>query len=385
MKKTILNIIQKYEGIPRVEIANRLSLRFATVTDVVRELIEEGLVMEGEGVDSARGRKATRLEVNAGARTAIGVDIGTENIRAGLVDLKGQVLERMKVPSYGAQGKDAVIKSLRTVLRKMVNMSNWHGPKLLGIGIADPGTVNSKEGISVYASNINGWEDFRIADNLRDIIKSPIIVNEVSKLKAVAENKFGIGKAIKNMLYIDIGIGIGSGIIIDGNLYLGANEVAGEIGHTLVKEDGPLCRCGARGCLEAIAGGRAMAERAKEELKNGVYSTLRDKKGITAKDVFEAAENDDRMCVTLVDESARYIGRAVANFVTLFNPELVVMGGAIVENSPNFVETIQKIVKIDAFRYGTEKLKFSISLLGEDAATIGAASIFIEKFFSEAK
>ena len=386
MKKTVLSIIHENEGIPRVGISNRLSLRFATVTNIVRELIEEGLVIEGEGINySDRGRKAKRLEINPKARVSIGIDIGTKNIRAAIVDLKANILEKIKVPSYGTKGKDAVIKSFEIALRKMLGKAAQKKLKLLGIGIADPGIVNSKEGMSVYASNIRGWENFRFSDIIKEITEIPVIVNETSKLKAVAENKFGIGKDVKDMLYIDIGMGIGSGIIINGNLYSGTNEVAGEIGHTIIKEDGPLCYCGARGCLEAVAGGNVIAEKAKEILENGVYSTLRDKESIDTKDVFEAAETGDKMCQHLINESARYIGIALANFVTLFNPELVVIGGGIAENSPNFVEAIEGTAKLNAFRYAAEKLRFCTSTLGENAATIGVASLFIKKFFSEVK
>lgn len=224
-----------------------------------------------------------------------------------------------------------------------------------------------------------------IQDMIKEIVQRPVLVNDNSKLKAIAENRYGIGAGASNMLYIDIDIGIGSGIIINKNLYSGFNEAAGEIGHTIVKDDGPLCHCGLKGCLEAVAGWTAIKAKVKGMLEKGTYSILRNKKDITVKDVFKSAEDGDKLCLTVVNNSAKYIGIGLANFVSLFNPELIVIGGEIAENAPKFVETIEKIVKFRAFRYSAKELKLCVSKLKEDSAIIGAADLFIDKFFSEFK
>ena len=383
METTVLNFIRRHAGkVARVDIAERLNMRFATVSGVVRELISTGLVVEGNSIESSRGRKATSLDINPRARLAVGIDIGTESIRAGVVDLKGKIVRNTKAPSRGARGREAVLAAFSSVLNDLLDNMGASRARVLGIGVADPGIVKSAAGLSVYASNIPGWENFQIEEQARRTSGLPVLVNEGSKLKAIAEHRYGAGRGARNMLYIDIGVGIGSGIVLQNELYAGTDEVAGELGHTRVGADGPLCHCGARGCLEAVAGGEAIAARAREALKQGVRTVLKDRKTVEAKDVFQAAEAGDRMCATLVKECAEKIGTSLANFVTLFNPELVIIGGAIAENSPGLVNSIRTEIKNRAFRYATEHLRFAVSELRENAATIGAANLFIEKFFA---
>ncbi|UCG93884.1 MAG: ROK family protein [Candidatus Aerophobus sp.] len=312
----------------------------------------------------------------------MGVDMGGTNIRTGLFTSEGRLQNKSIKIHYGSFPPQ---KTIDLVVLEVNNILKKEGLDLFNIsamGVGFPGHVNFKRGIALTTSNLPQWDDIPLRDILEDRLKIPVYLDNDANLAALAEHLFGAGKGAKNMIYLTVSSGIGAGVIINGKIYRGNRGTAGEIGHTTLDINGPVCTCGKRGCLMAMASGIGIANIAKGVIRKGKKTLIKDLaqndiNKITAKVIAEAAFRGDEFAENLIEQTARSLGIGLANLVEIFDPEMIIVGGGLSKIKEKFLELVEEV----AIQRVPEQLRDSVNIvsspLGSDAGLIGAASLVI--------
>ena len=310
----VLRLIGSSGPIARVQIAEQLGLSPATVTAVTRQLLDHGLIRVAERRPSKGGRPALLLELVGGAATAFGVKIAPDHLVGVRVDLDGAVLEQFEEPlDVTAAG---AVYEIEKVLKRWIGSSNSKS-RLLGIGVGVPGVVDADQGL--VSAPMIGWQQLPLAQFVQDRLDVPVLVDNDVNTLAVSERLYGRGRHIDDFLTVTLGRGIGLGIIAGGDIYRGFGGGAGEFGHVTARDDGPLCSCGKRGCLEAFVGDPALvAEAQRRELIPGDAGIDRLRK---------LAEAGDASAREIFGDAAAILGRSVADLVNVLSPQLVLISG----------------------------------------------------------
>ncbi len=308
----------------------------------------------------------------------IGIDLGGTKILAAVVNKKGEILTRKKKRTRVEKPYQEVIARIASCARRAAEEANIPLSSIAAVGIGAPGGLNPSTGIISIAPNLN-WRDVPLKDILAEDLGIPVFVGNDVNVGILGEHRLGAGVGVKNLVGIFVGTGIGGGLILDGKLYEGSSFLAGEIGHIPVVDDGPLCGCGNRGCLEAVAGRLAIVRDIKEAVEKGKKTVLtqwidKDLSRVKSNLLARAWEEKDPLTVRVLKRAARYIGRGVATVISLLNPDVVVLGGGLIEAlDDNFLKHISESVKKSTFPATFKETRIVRALLGDDAGIIGAA------------
>jgi glucokinase len=291
------------------------------------------------------------------------------------VKADGQLLSRIHAPTDARRGPAAVLASIEGAIASLAGELG----ELQAIGVACAGQIHSETGSVVYAPNLD-WRDVPLAATLRRSFPVAVVVENDVRAAAWGEYRFGAGRGAASMLAVFVGTGVGSGAVLDGRLWRGASNAAGEIGHTQVVPDGLPCPCGRRGCLEQYASGSGFQRRFVEALGRGVRSRLTESTGgepgrLTAPMVAEAAERGDELAGTLWADAARYLAMALANYVTLLNPDALILGGGVIASAPRLGETVATVVPGLTTILARGTLRIDSAQLGDWSGTIGVADL----------
>ncbi|MFH1634225.1 MAG: ROK family protein [Chloroflexota bacterium] len=244
------------------------------------------------------------------------------------------------------------------------------------IGVASAGPVDHKAGIVITSPNITELNNFPLGDYLSQHLDVPVVLGNDANLAAIGERKYGAGQGHDHLIYLTISTGIGSGVIMSGHLLTGSRGMAAELGHTSVLPDGPLCGCGQRGHLEAISSGTAIARWVQAELDNGVPSTLAKVQPVTAQTVAEAARQGDKLAIATFERAGTYLGRALADFLHIFNPSIVIFGGGVSKSVDLFIEHLREAMEKHVISPGyIENLTITTAALGDDSGLMGALAL----------
>ena len=280
---------------------------------------------------------------------------------------------------------DLVFKKLVNLINEVVQFSQIDKEKILGVGVALHGIVDARTGVSIHALYY-GWKNKNIKEKLEEELGLTVYVDNDVRAMALGESWFGATKDIANFVTLNISNGIGAGIIINNTPYYGVDFSAGEIGHIVVEADGDKCNCGNYGCLETVASNNNIIRKAIKLIKQGVNSSLsrdvNDINNLSIEDICKAAREGDEMSITILKEAARYIGIAITNLINILNPTAIVVVGEIFENTTYTIETLNEIVKNRGLKLSSENVRIIRSLLGRDAAVIGAATLVIQEIFN---
>lgn len=315
----------------------------------------------------------------------IGVDVGGTSIRA--ARFTGHTAEpeaKTKIPTQAAQGRENVLGRIEQAIREVMPSDS---EQVAGIGITAPGPLDPYEGIVFSAPNLPGWEKLPLRRLMAERIGRPVFIGNDANLAALGEWKFGAGKGHRDVLYLTISTGIGGGVISGGRLLLGARGLAAEVGHILAIPDGPLCGCGQRGHLEAIASGTAIARVARTKLKAGDGSDSRllemchgNIDNITAVTVGEAALAGDDFSLRLITEAGMFIGRTTASLLHAYNPSIVICGGGVSMLGDILLDPIRRAIKQYAMNESFwRQCPVVPAQLGDDAGLVGAAGLVMEE------
>jgi N-acetylglucosamine repressor len=381
-KRLIEALVYQQGPISRVSIHALTNLRRSTISSLTRQLLTEGKLVEAGPSDNPLGRKQILLKLNRKFGFLVGVEFDDEQVTAGVMDLEPSVLRVISEPTDLAHGKEGLLRQLQSAVRRVVSASRLPWSKLLGIGIADPGLVDTRRGVTTTCSTIDFWNDVPLTATFQKEFKVPVLVESKTRAKAMAEQMLGVGARESNMIYLDYGTGIGAGVIVDGKLLYGHNCGVGEVGHTNMVRSGPTCKCGSNGCLEAVAGAGAVENRARKALADGVASSLSSKEDITVWQVVEAARAGDKMSWNIVAETAEEIGVAMANLVNLFNPAMIVFDQRLSVTGDDFLNLITRVIRSNALAGSAANLSLRYATQGRESGLLGMGLQILDKHFS---
>lgn len=305
----------------------------------------------------------------------IGIDLGGTKISAALFDENSNLLVSSREPTEVGLGQEKGLQKIEKIVANLM-ATRGRGPKdVSGIGIGAPGFVNSKEGIIERAANFPGWLNVPVKKRLEDDLGIPTLVDHDLRVMVVGEKYHGLARELDNFICITVGTGIGMGLFDRGRVYTGAEMRAGDLGHVTMRDDGPKCRCGSRGCLEAMASGPAIARKAQEMVSLGKKTLLQKVGDIEAKGVFEAARREDRVAMDIVKEVGRLLGIAIDNVMKILDPGIVIVGGGVTEAGELLFEAIRKAVKEREPSSRERSQKIVKSTLGEKGQLLGAMEL----------
>lgn len=311
----------------------------------------------------------------------IAVDLGGTNIRAAQYTPQGELIARAKRPTLFGGGGEVLERLVSTVQEVMPA----NGSAVKAIGIGAPGPLNPFTGVILNAPNLPGWINFPLKQILESRLHIPIELGNDANMAALGEWKYGAGRGHNDVLYLTISTGIGGGVISGGRLIVGVNGMAAELGHVAISPDGPVCGCGQRGHLEALASGPSMARTARARLRAGASSTILEMVNgeidtVTAEHIGDAAKAGDAFALSILEEAGVFIGRAVANFMHIFNPSVVILGGGVSNNVGDLLlqpvrGEVQRRVMTDLYSKDTPIVK---AQLGDDVGLLGTLALAIE-------
>ncbi len=314
------------------------------------------------------------------SKPVIAVDIGGTKISTALFSADGKMRANTVCPTSASEGVNAVIERLLTVIEDILTQNKLTPPKIDAISIACAGGINTAKGIVVTPSpHLPGWTGLPLAAIIKKKTGVVTYVLNDASAAALGEQRFGVGKGVKNLVLFTVGTGIGGGIITDGKLYLGARGGAGEFGHMTVETQGLKCGCGNIGCLEMYASGTALVNDVLGRLRSGQKSSLLDMaKGdltkITAKIVDDAARRDDKLAQEAIVQMAYYLGVGMVNVVNIFNPEMVVISGGMAALGEVLIAPGRMMVEKRSFSINAQAARVVIGSLGNEAGVYGAAA-----------
>jgi len=384
-KAVITAAVRLFGPLSRVDLHRLTHWRPSTISTLVRELLEEGKLREAGTSNNPLGRKQVLLRINESYGFILGIELDSERVIAAAMDLAPNILAMISQPARTDAGVEGLIKQLRDCAAELIQQQKASGQQLLGIAFADTGLVDTKNGVSVSSSLTEFWQNVPLREIFEEEFKVAFLLESNTRAKAVAERVLGAGEMADDMVYIDYGVGVGAGIFTGGRLLRGSRDTAGELGHTQVAENGPSCKCGSFGCLEALASASAIAMRARKAIGEGSNSKALALAGevdkITGWTVLEAARAGDKLCTSLMEDAENYLGLAIANLVNLFNPSVVVLSKRFELGGLALTDRIARIVRRQALPHATENLAFRMGKFGDDAAVLGAGLLVLESLF----
>ena len=314
--------------------------------------------------------------MSAKERYTAGVDLGGTKIFSLVTLPDGREAGSDYRPTLADEGPQAVIDRIVDSVRASLAAAGATEADLEGVGMAAPGTVDRREGVVGDSPNLPGWHAVPVARTLEDALRVPVTLENDANAAALGEHMFGAGRGFRHMVFITVSSGVGGGIILDGRLYRGATGAAGEVGHMVLDEEGPLCGCGRRGCLEALSSGTAIAARAAALAAEGESPVLarmaRESPPLTAEDVERAALEGDAVARRVIEDAGSYLGLGLVNLVHVVNPHGIVIGGGVSRMGDLILEPARQVVRRRCFRLSQEGLQIVPGALGDRAGALGA-------------
>lgn len=374
--KLVLKIIYDQGQVSRADVARITGLTRTTISSLVAEMIEDGLVEEVGYEPSKGGKPGTLLSVVDDSYHLIGIDLANSEFRGGVLNLRGQVIHRLHLPVNERDGEAALELAFRLV-DELVAAA--HRP-LLGIGIGTPGLMDPPHGLVRRAVNL-GWYDLPLRDLLTRRCNLPVYIANDSQVAALAEYTFGRNSPTPHLVVVKVGRGIGAGVVINGQLFWGDGFSAGEIGHVRVVEQGELCRCGHFGCLETVASSRAIIRQAQVIAQSDpasiLYQFARTPEAINTETVLQAAGAGDEAVRACIAKVGCYLGLAVANLVGALNIQHVVIAGSIARFGEILLEPIRQEMRRRSMEMLAADTWVESSHLGQDIVIQGAAALLL--------
>ena len=314
-------------------------------------------------------------------QTILGIDIGGSKCAVALGRTDGKILARQAIPTEGdRRSPQDVLERLAAIARDLLVSTKGAG-KPTGVGVSCGGPLDTKTGVIHTPPNLPEWKAVPVRAFFEKALNLPVRVENDANATALAEWKFGAGKGTRNFVFLTMGTGIGGGLILDGRLYRGTNDLAGEIGHQTILMNGPLCGCGKRGCLEALASGPAIARLARESMLYGrhkrVLALAGGKPGdITAAHVVEAANDGDPFARQILDEAGTYMGLGIANVIQMLNPERIALGTIAVHAGDHILDPIRAAVAEYAWKRSADVCQILPAALGDQAQDLAAIALW---------
>jgi glucokinase-like ROK family protein len=388
----VLNCIRQHGPLARVAVADRTGLSRTTVSSIVDALLDEGLVREGDTLHAARagGRRATLVHFQADAGYILGIDIGRTHLTILATDLAAEALVRCSGPFEAALGPEICLPQIVERIHSFVAEHAIPWDRIVGIGIGIPGPLDTERQALISPPRMPGWDGVEIGQFLRrELDVAQIYIENDANLGALGECRFGAGRGVSDLAYIKLGTGIGGGLVMNGAIYRGSFGSAGELGHVTIDENGPLCDCGSRGCLETLAGAAAIVADARAA-RPLVLAGDREDHGQHAEsgdairdisDVIHAAQEGEVACRAAIERAGEHIGAAIASLINLVNPSLILFDGGVTRAGELLLEPLRRTVGARSLQMAWARTSISTGELGNNAIALGAVSMVIDAAF----
>lgn len=383
----VLQLIHAKRDISRTELAKQTCLSAASITAIVQNLIDKRLVVESGHHSNALGRKPISLRLREDAGFLIGVDLGSFYTRIVVTDIRGTVVYKQESETGMSDGRDLVLSRTLKAIHKAIDDSETPKHAFRGIGIGHSGVIDVSKGMVLSfprPGQMTEWKNVPLRDILEREFGVPCLLEDSVRAIATAEKHYGLGTGLSDFIYVDVGMGIGAAIFIDGKLYRGPGGSAGEFGHMTVDEHGPLCCCGNNGCLETLASCGAIIQSVRSAIEKGVDSKVRelaqgDLNRISIEMIGQAAMENDSLSFRVLHEAVSHIAVALADVVNLLNPHVLIFGGALFRSAPELLlEPLKRTIKQRALEKSANEVQLKISRLGSEAGALGAGRLISE-------
>ncbi len=370
-RSIVLDMIRRGGRISRTDLARRSHLTKPTVSAIVEGLIAGGVVQEvgfGKAVASG-GRRARLLQFNEASAAYLGIRVGVHMTSVAIADARGQIRATREVPTTKGDATGMIARAL-AIVDETFEAAEIPRDRLQAVGVTVPGLVDTATGVCVLGPNVD-WKNVPVREVIGEALQVPVVVQNVTNAGAIAEGQIGAAQGYRSYIWVYVGSGLGAGIVLDGRPFYGRQGFSGEIGHCQVAESGIQCGCGAVGCLETVASGKALERQAQEAVDRGEKTLLAELgRAIEVTDIVMAAGEGDELAISLFETAGRYLGRGLAYLQNILNPEIVVLGGRVVEAGDWLLKPARQAAQEHALK--AERVPIVSSVLKERSGIVGA-------------
>ena len=308
-------------------------------------------------------------------RLVIGIDLGGTETKIGIVEESGRIIDKSIIPTKVFEGRVAVVTRISEAIKELLMNSGLSQDSIEGVGVGSPGSIDHDSGMVLFSPNLPDWTGFELASMLRTLTGIRTFVENDANSFILGEWAFGRFKGCEHMIGVTLGTGVGGGVITHGKLMTGKNGYGGELGHVIVQPGGPLCGCGSHGCLESLASATAVVNMAREYSKRFSKSLMYQSTQLTAKAVFDSAREGDLAAAMIVERVTDALAVAIGNYVHVFNPEHIIIGGGMSRAGDLLIDGIRRKLPRYVMPSFNDTFHVSLSELVENAGITGAASI----------
>lgn len=385
---TILKSILNNKRIIRNRLGEILRLSPSSIVKYIKILMELGLIQETDRELSTGGRRSTFIELNPAVGINIAVVLDVSEMKGVLINTIGEILSQRSIPLFFGIDKDELIAALLQLLDGLVSEASKFEKKIFGIGIGLGGYIDPKQGISHEYLFAKNWYDVPLKELIERKYNIPCFLVNDANACALGEKYYGHGLGIEHFLCVWLGEGIGMGIIVNGEIYAGNSYYAGEFGHTHAINNGQLCFCGHTGCLETISSKQYILSTVRDGLHQGVNSEVlkycdNDFSKLQIEHLVTAANNGDRLVRNVFEQTGRHLGEKLADIANIFNPEMIVLRGPVIDGNRFLFETIERIVMNLSLRQIAKFLKIVYSEEQSDIRVQGISSVILHDYFTQ--
>ena len=377
----ILRTIKEHGTLSRTDLQQMTRLSWGTITNTTRELLDRNLIREEGTLQTKAGRKPMRLAINPTSHGLVGVDLAPSLIRCIALNLAGETLDYRECAAAEKDSPHVTLEHAAQLVRETLRQPAVSGRVCLGVGVAAQGAVDVHRGVMKVAPRMPGWHNVPIREYLQLRVSVPVLLEHDPNCLALAERWFGEASAADDVLCINLGEGVGMGILHKGEIFRGAQDMAGEFGHTTLDPNGPPCACGDRGCVETYCSVPAVLEAARH-LDGKLPAALRAKlPQLSVADLVESARAGEGAIRELFTDMGRHLGLGVANVIDLFNPSMVILCGQLAAAAEFFLPALDEQVARHAWKHARHQTV--ISTLGDRALAIGACGTVLQSLFEQ--
>lgn len=375
----MVSLLYHYGPLSNPELSQMLNISIPTINRSLLELIDLKIVKDLGLGNSSGGRRPNLYAINPEAGYVLAIDISLFSVRIALMNLHNELVGKVLHFDTPIENSPEYVDFVTGKAQKFTQEACGGTDYLIGAGIAIPGLLNPQSGCSFTHLT---YSSHPIRDEFREKLGVPVFIDNDARMMTLGEFKFGKAKGKNNILCLNIGAGLGLGMIFDGKIYQGTSGFAGEFGHIKILDDGIQCICGKNGCLETLTSGPALERRVREELGKGAVSSLQSMTEISYPDIIAAALADDPLSIHLIAECGNWLGRGLATLVHLHNPEIIILGGFISQTGHLLLDSINQSLNQCAISKIRREAQIVVSDLGDKAALLGAQSIVINQMFA---
>ncbi len=387
-ERKVLNLIRMHGLLSRAQISEYTETSLTKIAYIADQLDQKELVEKIKGISSG-GRSPKLLQVRDNLCFALGIEIGTQHLRTVIINANGKILGNAKIYEPLQEKRTISIQALQELAHQALQAANLSWGDITGVGIGITGFVDENSGVCLFLANVSEWQNLPVVQKLQEVagVQDVFLTDSVRGM-ALVESRYGLCREFSNFIVIDVGVGLGAGIVIDKKVLTGSRGVVGEFGHMYIGGTNEICVCGNYGCLESIASGWAIVRRAKEAIERGVVTSMHDyiapERSIQISDIIHVAKNGDKFALNLLEETANYLSLGLSMLINLLNPQMIVVTGGLAKGAGDLLmNPLRSGVRAKTLPWLQQDIHIRLSELGEYSAARGAATLAMDKTFEK--